>query len=131
MNDKKLNLPLFTLAKPKDIKWPVVVRLPVDGGETAEYQFTGVFARKSEQEYADILGAAPEGLPVREILERNALLFPQLMTGWEGITYSAGTEAAFTPELLAAQITGPNGQYLSAGLWVAIAEIRSGARLGN
>ena len=68
---------------------------------------------------------------MQDILRENAALFPKLLAGWEGVASSAGNEVEYSAKSLQEQITGPNGPFLSAGLWRAISEIRNGARLGN
>ena len=65
------------------------------------------------------------------ILADNADLFLQLLVGWEDVRNAAGGPVEFSAQVLLDQITGVNGGYLSIGLWVAIHEIRNGARLGN
>lgn len=137
MTDPK-TVPCFIIDPAPTIKWPVTVRLPADGGEVAEFRFTGEFKRLSEEELDKLLGSgdpakAEEKDPKRlaQILEENAALFPKLLVGWEGVKKSDGADVPFTFTTLDQQITGPNGPFLSAGLWRAIAEIRNGARLGN
>ena len=156
MTDKK-PVPAFVIDPAPTIEWPVTVSIPVDGGETAEYQFTGIFKRMSEAELDEVLGvddakktkALPEIKPddgvvelvagepfipaprMQEVLRENAELFSKLQVGWRGVKNSAGAEVAFDIAILQAQITGTIGRFLSVGLWRAIAEIRTGARLGN
>jgi len=144
MSNKK-NHPLFVVDATDTVKWPVIVNIPVDGGEFAPFQFTGIFKRKSESEYESILqstlaeiGPADEaaaellaGKRRSEILADNADLFLQLLVGWEDVRNAAGGPVEFSAQVLLDQITGVNGGYLSIGLWAAIHEIRNGARLGN
>lgn len=148
MQAEKQPIPMFVVDPAPTIKWPVTVHLPVDGGDTASFEFTGVFKRLSDAELDEILGVkeAPKIEPgdgselvtgvvssprMQEVLRENAGLFPQLLVGWEGVKTSAGADVPFSIETLQAQVTGPNGKFLSAGLWRAVAEIRHGARLGN
>lgn len=142
---KDKTLPLFVIDRAATIKWPVIVRIPVDGGEFASYQFTAVFKHLPEDEYdaimnAKVLKAIPGDAPKidavpgntrADTLRENAELLPQLMTGWEGVRDSSGATIEFTADMLRKQIVGVNGAYLSSGLWTALAEIRNGARLGN
>lgn len=153
MTDKK-TAPAFCIDPAPTIEWPVTVVIPVDGGETAEYQFTGIFKRLPEADLDEVLGvkkakALPKIKPdtsggelvsgepfvpaprIQEVLRENAELFPKLLVGWKGVKTSSGDDAAFSINSLSAQITGTNGRFLSVGLWRAIAEIRNGARLGN
>lgn len=145
---KEQALPVFVIDSSGTIKWPVVVGLPVDGGKIAEFQFTGIFKRMSDEELDKVLGVAESpaikpgdadelahGMLVRkamqEVLRENAELFPQLLVGWDGIKNAAGEDVTFSVATLKAQAIGVNGVFLSRGLWRAISEIRHGARLGN
>lgn len=152
MTETKKAAPAFVIDTAATIKWPVTVHLPVDGGEVVEFQFTGEFKRLSEEDLDKLLGVGDpvksEGVlealasrisgeqkvdPKRlaQVLKENAELFPQLMEGWDGVMGSDGRKVPFAAATLQQQVTGPNGAFLSTGLWRAIAEIRNGARLGN
>jgi hypothetical protein len=144
----KEDTPLFVIDPTPTIRWPVTVMMPVDGGETAKFVFTGIFNRLSEEELDELTKAdepvqtdASENAeeadklvkhrPMSEILRGNAERLPRLLVGWDGVTDASGKPVEFSIELLKKQITGPNGQFLSIGLWHAVREIRHGARLGN
>lgn len=138
MTEKK-TAPTFIIDTATTIKWPVTMHLPVDGGEVAEFQFTGEFKRLSEEELDKLLGSGDQAKAEEEkdpkrlaqVLKENAELFPQLLVGWEGVQTAAGDEVPFSAATLKRAVTGPDGPFLSAGLWRAISEIRNGARLGN
>lgn len=132
--------PLFVIDHNPAVDWPVIVKLPADGGTFEEYQFTAKFRVLSPAGYAALFAAgdAAADLAMQEVLKDNVRQFAELVVGWggsgeawEGPTDINGNPVPFTPEELAAQVAGPRGAELSAGLWVAIREIRSGARLGN
>lgn len=140
--------PLFVIDPAPVIKWPVIVSIPADGGESAAFQFTGIFKRLSEagldkllgiEEAAKIKPAESDELitgelsskRMQDVLRENADLLPQILVGWEDVKNSAGEAVAFDSDLLKTHLVGPNGRFLSAGLWRAITEIRYGARLGN
>ena len=117
------------------LEWPVTVRVPVNGGDFAEYQFTGIFARLSESEFdalanADVDADDPSR-SMSAVLEDNARKFAQMLLGWKGVNYRDGSAVPFSSTSLAAQVTGPNGAALSRGIWQALREIRYGERLGN
>jgi hypothetical protein len=148
MSEKQQVVPLFVVDSAPTIKWPVTVHLPVDGGVTAAFQFTGIFKRLSDEELDKLLGVkeSPKIEPgdggelvtgmvssprMREVLRENAELFPQILIGWEQVRNAAGDDVSFSVEALQAQVVGPNGRFLSFGLWKAVSEIRIGARLGN
>ena len=137
--------PLFVIDPNPTVDWPVIVKLPADGGTFAEFQFTAKIRVLSAKDYDALSPAKAEPVavgdvadmvpaPVKtmgELLADNAAQFAQLVVGWDGVVDTSGAPVPFTQEALAAQVTGPHGVELSAGLWLAIAEIRSGARLGN
>jgi len=145
MTDENKPVPAFTIDPAPTIEWPVTVDIPVDGGASAAFQFTGVFKRLPEAELDKLLGVdvgaihespeAPEAEAkekrIQDVLRENAELFPQLLVGWEGVKTASGADAEFSAESLKVQITGANGRFLSIGLWRAVSEIRHGARLGN
>lgn len=144
--------PLFVIDPSPVVDWPVIVRLPADGGTFEEYQFTAKFRVLAADEYAALeqarpkapaaavdsaadaapAPAAPAPAPtMQEILQDNARQFAALVAGWSEIKDVARNDVPFTAEKLAAEVTGPRGAELSAGLWLAIREIRCGARLKN
>lgn len=130
--------PLYVIDDDPQVDWPVQVRLPVDGGDFAVFEFTVRLRVLSEAGYTSLLAtpAAVEGQaiddePMPATLARNAERFAQVVTGWEGVTRADGSAVPFTPEALRAQVTGPRGVWLSIGIYQAINEVRYGARLGN
>lgn len=134
--DKK---PQFVIDDDPIVDWPVTVKVPTDGGEFTEYQFSVSMRVLAPKEYEQLFDAAPgtvkddEGLDhkISEVVALNAPIFQRLITGWQGVNDRVGNAVAYTPEKLAEQVTGPRGPALSAGLWRAIGEVRYGARLGN
>jgi hypothetical protein len=138
MSEKKTH-PLFVIDQSGTVKWPVIVKIPADGGEFAAFQFTGVFKRLTEDEYDAIMkpqlvvdqNDIVPGKSRAAVIAENAELFPQLMTGWEDVRDAQGATVPFSVEVLRQQIVGANGTHLSIGLWQAVHEIRNGARLGN
>ena len=137
--------PLFVIDPKPVVDWPVIVKLPADGGTFAEYQFTAKIRVLSPAEYtalasaiksstaepiegADKVSATPG---MQDLLKENVRQFATLVVGWDGPVDSFGNPVPFTPALLEEQVTGPRGVELSAGLWTAISEIRRGERLKN
>lgn len=130
---------------PKPVPWPVDVRVAVAGGGFETRRFTALMRVLSEEEHnrlapaeqiknVDAAEAAEQLPPARTneaILAENARLFPDYVAGWEGIKDAAGNPVAFSVEALQALVKGPYGMAASAGLWVAVAEVRNGVRLGN
>jgi len=129
---------MFVVDAAVTIKWPVTVSLPVDGGEIADYCFTGIFKRLSDEEMDKLLDkpktisdTQAEDTRIQDVLRENADIFPKLMIGWEGVKTAAGEDSPFSIEILKSLITGPNGKFTSVGIWSAIREIRNGAIRGN
>lgn len=130
--------PQFVIDNDPVIAWPVIVCLPSDGGEFAEYQFTVFLRVLSPADYETLFADAPGAikkdemtLKLSEIVQLNVPIFQRLVTGWDGIKDQSGVAVNYTPDLLSEQINGPYGSALSAGLWRAINEVRFGARLKN
>jgi hypothetical protein len=123
--------PQFIIDDAPTVAWPVIVRMPADGGH-AYWQFTGTFRVYAEEDYERLIPSTPkdtEGQPIErrrlEVLEENAQALPSFLVGWEGVTDRAGhaLPIAELPRLIRAS---PYGLPLSAGLWKAVMEIRSG-----
>jgi hypothetical protein len=123
--------PLFVIDNDPIVSWPVIVKLPVDGGIYADYQFTAKIRVLSSADFEKLSSETSEVQTMQEILQNNVIQFSKLIVGWDGPTDTNGNPVPFSTEVLAAQITGSRGAELSAGLWNAIREIRTGSRLGN
>lgn len=131
--------PLFVIDDDPQVDWPVHVRLPVDGGKFAVFEFTVRMRVLSEEGYLALLAdpavaggeteAAPR--PIAEQLALNAERFGKVIIGWQGPARLDGTPVPFSADELHRQVTGPRGVWLSMGLYQAINEVRYGARLGN
>lgn len=138
MEDKD-NKPQFVIDDDPVVDWPVIVKVPADGGTFNEFQFTVSMHVLSPKEYEQLFADAPGNIKnegdkapmMSEILAENVPIFQRMVTGWSGVTDKNGSEVGYTPERLAEQLVGKRGRELSAGLWRAINEIRYGARLGN
>lgn len=127
----------------KPLEWPVVVEMPVNGGEFAEFRFTGKFARLSEAEITalgaeDCASKLPDGAGWEAknaaVLHDNARKLPKILIGWSGVKAgpdSDSPEVPFSTDTLVDQILGVNGAALSRGIWRAVNEQRLGMRLGN
>lgn len=143
----------FVILENPTVRWPVNVRVPVDGG-FEEWRFTGVFRVLTEEEFdawgvkpaieaIDPSAPAPEPVeaparPLSQVLADNADKFAQVLVGWDDVTDANGQSIPFTAGVFKAQVTGPNGRALSVGINTALAQIRygvspdqPGAALGN
>lgn len=70
----------------KIVKWPVTVRVPIDGGRSTEETFTGHFKLLTKSR-ADELDAGT----VYELLS-------EVLVGWDGVLDEDGADVAFTPD---------------------------------
>lgn len=125
--------PVFVV-DPDPVRWPVVVEgIPVDGGRFGSFGFTAAILVLPESDYREILSEAKDSteMTAEEALTENARLLPKLVVGWEGPVDRQRNAVPFTPEALAAQLTGRYGRQLGAALWRAVQEVRYGVRLGN
>lgn len=68
------------------LKWPVTVRVPVDGGKIEEQEFTGVFNILTQDEYQNALQTAAD----------DAEFISKFMTNWEGLVDDSGKDTKFT-----------------------------------
>ncbi len=130
------NKPRFVIDDDPIVEWPVIVKLPSDGGLFNEYQFTVSMRVLSPKGYEDLFAAAPASIkrdempPMSEMLAENVPIFQSLVTGWgSDVVDPSGNAVEFTDGKLAEQVTGPAGSALSSGLWRAISEVRYGMRL--
>ncbi|GEM_PF-3208547 len=146
MENQKPSFPAFVIDPQPKVWWPVQVRVPAQGGRFEIHQFSALIRVLSEDEF-DELGSTAKKLPqdeavdakaaavrrpMKEILAENADLFAKVVFDWgEEVRDAKGEVVPFSQETLAAQVKGPFGGPLSAGLWTAINEVRVGARLGN
>lgn len=124
---QKQVLPAFVLVSNPTVRWPVSVQVPVDGGASTEYGFTGTFRVLSESDLAAALPArTEEDLNKRkwvDVLAENAECLPRVMVGWD-VLDPDGRPVPI--EHLPAALTGPHGKWLAAGIHQAILQIRLG-----
>ena len=138
MQQKQKNaLPDFMLDADPTVRWPVTVELPADGGQKAEFRFFANIRVLPDSGYDALEPAKSETPPgISEVLQHNARILPQLVTGWSGIRDASGpVPIERLPQIIQ---ESPYGRALSKGLWRAVAEVRfgldaydGGAALGN
>ena len=137
----------ITIRKLKHRPWPVTIKRQIcdEDGTVSEVENTFVAHWKpfTEDDLQGIFDAAEQAVPapkspgsdqadvanlkLREVLARNALIFPQLIVGWgPEVLDEDGQPLTYSTEELAALITGPDGMAISAGLNTAMSEIRWG-----
>lgn len=128
----------FVIDPTPTVRWPVTVRIPVEGG-FEEWRFTGIFKVLPEEAF-EAWDDVPEdaGRKLSEVLADNARKFAGVLVGWDGVTDPEGRPVTFTAGLLQEQVCGPRGLALSAGINKALQQIRfglspdqPGAALGN
>jgi len=121
-----------TNATPQAITWPVTVKLPRDGGDYAELNFSASFKRIPEDEYLALLErhkATDDTFAAQQ--RANAGIFSELMTGWTGVVAPDQTPITYSDGLLRTLLTGTDGMHISNGLYQAYNEIRLGGRQKN
>ena len=130
----------FKIRKLDHRAWPVTVTLrecdaagavtEVEQTFVAHFRPTTEAAREAIVAAADAAHPIPEGgthLDMAAMLARNATYFCSMLKGWGPEVVDAdGVPVPFSPEALAAEITGPNGIAFSAALVQADNEIRFG-----
>ena len=76
-------------------------------------------------------GAAPitgdSDIPVKIVLARNAMIFGEFIVGWgDEVKDEQGQPIAFSPEILTAMVTGPDGAAVSRAIHTALSQLRYG-----
>ncbi|MBS0370760.1 MAG: hypothetical protein JSS57_16365 [Proteobacteria bacterium] len=123
----------FVVDPEPKVWWPVRVSLPI-GGRFQDVELKAYLRVYSEEEYSRLLpqvqpataeGDAPvAALTLAEVLEKNAVLFPQFIADWDGVVSPDGTPLPIStlPDL----VRGPYGKAFSVGINRAINEVRYG-----
>jgi hypothetical protein len=115
------------------LRWPVVVELPVDGGNTRKFTFTGVFRRLSEdqkEQFGKDVGndaMSSDTNWVESFIERVM----QIMVGWEDVCDHDGKSVEFSAEALRRAIRAPSGVAVMKGINRAITEYETGTKAKN
>lgn len=72
------------------IKWPVTVNVPVDGGKTQESEFTAVFKPISKKEYDQMVKDE----------SNDEKFISTLLVGWEGLQDEDGNDIPYDPSFI-------------------------------
>lgn len=122
--------PVFVLDPNPLVRWPVTVRIPVDGG-MADFRFDATIRVFAEEAYARVLPPetdADGNEIVRTafgVLTDNAHYLRMHIADWHGVV--SADQRPLPIDVLPEQILyGPYGMALSRGLWRAIHEVRYG-----
>lgn len=67
---------MFKLEEQKEVKWPVTVNIPRDGGRTTKAEFTAQFQLLSQDEFKEVY--EQEGASDEDLLRR-------VLTGWDKV----------------------------------------------
>lgn len=126
-----LTPPTFVILQNPIVRWPVVVRIPSDGG-MAEWRFDADIRVFSEERHEALMPPVPDDKDakrarpaMKEVLADNAHWLPMHVANWYGVV--GGDGQPLPVEALPEQILyGPYGVPLSRGLWRAIHEVRYG-----
>lgn len=107
----------FVLTTNRTVKWPVTVKVPRDGGSTADQKFTAVFEILDKDQ---IDGLCPEKI--------DEALLARAFVGWDGIKDEAGNAVEFSEDTKAAVIKIP---FVCLALLQAYGEAANGRRAKN
>jgi hypothetical protein len=109
----------FVLSKPTSYKWPVRIRLAIDGGKRHVETFDAEFRRLPQSRINEIVRqarAAERGRSDDDILEDQEVV-RELMVGWDGVTDEAGKEIPFSESALGQLIEIPTVAAQIIGAW--------------
>lgn len=105
---------MFKLEEQKNVKWPVTVNIPRDGGRTTKAEFTAHFELLPQDEFREIY--AQENASDEDLLRR-------VLTGWDGVADAEGGAIDYTPDTREMMIRIP---YVRAAMVSAYLECSHG-----
>ncbi len=124
---------MFIVSDAKTCKWPVKVETAADNGKTVTQTLTAIFRRIDSEELEIIQKANPvdpdASVPVQQRAVANQ--FIELLDGWEGVADKQRQPIEYSPELLRALCTGPDGMAFCHALQRALVEMRTGIKAKN
>lgn len=106
---------MFKFAAKRQVRWPVKIKVPQDGGGVDEATVTLQFELLTRSEYRGLEGSSPE--------EIEAVLRGKIK-GWQDVCDADGNPIDFTPENLDAFLDVP---YVERAVSVALMGASAGA----
>ena len=124
---------MFKIARSNVILWPVSIALPVDGGKTQEVKVKVKFNRMPEDDYMALVEKyrGSEGEAAANPTDFNVGLLRELVADWPDLADEDSQPLEYAPEHLERMLRGPDGLYISNGLFSAYNDIRFGSRQKN
>ncbi len=92
----------FVLSQSQSYSWPVVLRLPADGGKREKSTFDAVFKRLPQSRINEIQQLVQQRLKAAEHNEdldngvTDQSIADELLVGWSGVVDADGDEVPFT-----------------------------------
>jgi hypothetical protein len=92
----------FVLSQSQSYSWPVVLRLPADGGKREKSTFDAVFKRLPQSRINEIQQLAQQRLKAAEHNDdldngvTDQSIADELLVGWAGVVDADGDEVPFT-----------------------------------
>jgi hypothetical protein len=92
----------FVLSQSQSYSWPVVLRLPADGGKREKSTFDAVFKRLPQSRINEIQQLVQQRLKAAEHNEdldngvTDQSIADELLVGWAGVVDADGDEVLFT-----------------------------------
>ena len=92
----------FVLSQSQSYSWPVVLRLPADGGKREKSTFDAVFKRLPQSRINEIQQLVQQRLKAAEHNEdldngvTDQSIADELLVGWTGVVDADGDEVPFT-----------------------------------
>lgn len=105
---------MFKLEEQKNIKWPVTVNIPCDGGRTTKGEFTAHFELLPQDEFREIY--AQDNASDEDLLRR-------VLTGWDGVADADGQPIEYNEDTREMMIRIP---YVRAAMITAYLECSHG-----
>lgn len=109
---------MFKLETERTFKWPVTVKVPVDGGEYATAPFDATFRLVSQEEIDQYTAGQ---ISDRDFLKLNTV-------GWSGVQNADGSDLPFSQEALGRMIGIP---YVRSAMMLSYLEAMAGSRRKN
>lgn len=116
------------------LSWPVIVSLPVEGGKTRKFEFTGVFRRLDADEKDAFLKEVSLNNSIdsnTDWVETFIDRISQIMVDWKDVCDEDGKPVAYSRDALRRAVRSPSGGAVMNAINTAISQFESGAKAKN
>ena len=110
----------FVLSATREVEWPVLIKVPVDGGTFQEHKITARFRLLNDQEQDELIKQHPN--------DPDMALLKVAVIGLKGVHDEGGKELPFSERLLADML---RWTFVRIAFVRAYNEARLGARAKN